>query len=107
MAAARSSPAANGCFDAVTPILQWKLTLDNDSSNGGPTANVDLPASRPFIVGCGGTTKATKADHVGITFNPSGNGAGRGFSTIFPPQPWHAGAPHGPPNDARRRGQRR
>ena len=28
--------------------------------------------------------------------NPSGNGTGGGYSTLFPPQPWQAGAPQGP-----------
>ena len=29
---------------------------DNDSSDGGPTpANVDFPASSPYVLGCGGT----------------------------------------------------
>ena len=31
---------------------------DNDSSDGGPDpANVDLPSSSPFVIGCGGTLK--------------------------------------------------
>ena len=72
---------------------------DNDSSDGGPTpANVDLPSSSPFVIGCGGTTKTADAE---VVWNndpgkPDGNGTGGGFSTIFPMQSWQAGAPHGP-----------
>jgi subtilase family serine protease len=72
---------------------------DNDSSDGGPTpANVDLPSSSPFVIGCGGTTKTADAE---VVWNndpgkPDGNGTGGGFSTIFPMPSWQAGAPNGP-----------
>jgi carboxypeptidase C (cathepsin A) len=73
---------------------------DNDSSDGGPTpANVDLPSSSPFVVGCGGTTKTPQAETVwnNSPGNPDGNGTGGGFSTLFTPMPpWQANAPHGP-----------
>lgn len=72
---------------------------DNDSSDGGPTpANVDAPASCPHVIGCGGTMKTATTETVwnddpGQT---SGEGTGGGFSTIFPVQPFQAGAPQGP-----------
>ena len=72
---------------------------DNDSSDGGPApANVDLPFSSPFVIGCGGTTKTKQAEIVwnNDPGNPNGNGTGGGYSTIFPPQSWQAGAPQGP-----------
>ena len=72
---------------------------DNDSSDGGPTpANVDLPSSSPFVIGCGGTTKTADAETVwnNDPGNPDGNGTGGGFSTIFPMPSWQAGAPNGP-----------
>jgi carboxypeptidase C (cathepsin A) len=72
---------------------------DNDSSDGGPTpANVDLPSSSPFVIGCGGTTKTADSETVwnNDPGKPDGNGTGGGFSTIFPIQPWQAGAPNGP-----------
>ncbi len=75
---------------------------DNDSSDGGPTpANVDLPSSSPFIVGCGGTSKPRGGGEETVwnndPGNPSGSGTGGGFSTLFTPMPpWQAGAPHGP-----------
>jgi subtilase family serine protease len=75
---------------------------DNDSSDGGPTpANVDLPSSSPFIVGCGGTSKPRSGGEETVwnndPGNPSGSGTGGGFSTLFVPMPaWQAGAPHGP-----------
>jgi hypothetical protein len=73
---------------------------DNDSSDGGPDpANVDLPSSSPFVVGCGGTTKTPQAETVwnNDPGDPNGNGTGGGFSTLFTPiPPWQANAPHGP-----------
>ncbi len=72
---------------------------DNDSSDGGPTpANVDLPSSCPYAVACGGTSKTAAAETVwnNDPGSPSGNGTGGGYSTLFPLQPWQAGAPQGP-----------
>lgn len=73
---------------------------DNDSSDGGPNpANVDLPASAPHVIGCGGTRKTPTAETVwnNDPGNPSGQGTGGGFSTLFKPlPPWQAGAPNGP-----------
>jgi carboxypeptidase C (cathepsin A) len=73
---------------------------DNDSSDGGASpANVDLPASSPNIVACGGTRKMrTGAETVWNSSpgNPDGHGTGGGFSRIFTPMPlWQSNAPHG------------
>lgn len=71
---------------------------DNDSSDGGPNpANVDLPASCPHVVACGGTSKTASTETVwnNTPGNPSGEGTGGGFSTLFPPQPWQLRAPSG------------
>ena len=60
---------------------------DNDSSDGGSTpANVDLPASAPHVIGCGGTYKTSSEETV-WNDNPGqtdGEGTGGGYSTIFP-----------------------
>ena len=53
------------------------------------------------MVGCGGTSKPRGGGEETVwnndPGNPSGNGTGGGFSTIFTPMPpWQAGAPHGP-----------
>jgi subtilase family serine protease len=73
---------------------------DNDSSDGGPDpANVDLPSSSPFVIGCGGTRKTKDSETVwnNSPGNSSGSGTGGGFSRIFQPMPpWQANAPHGP-----------
>jgi hypothetical protein len=76
---------------------------DNDSSDGGPApANVDLPASAPHIIGCGGTMKPRGEDEVETVWNnspgsPDGHGTGGGFSRFFPKIPqWQIGDPHGP-----------
>lgn len=73
---------------------------DNDSSDGGKgAANVDLPASAPHVIGCGGTKLLQVGPETVWNENPGhtdGEGTGGGFSTLFLPQPWQAGAPHGP-----------
>ena len=81
-------------------MIVFAASGDNDSSDGGPNpANVDLPASAPHVIGCGGTRKTSTAETVWNN-NPghtSGEGTGGGFSTLFTPlPPWQAGAPNGP-----------
>ena len=70
---------------------------DNDSSDGGPTpANVDFPASSPYVVGCGGTSRAKfpKPDQPVETVwnnNPGhtdGQGTGGGVSKLTPMPDW-------------------
>jgi carboxypeptidase C (cathepsin A) len=80
-------------------MIVFAASGDNNSADGGDTpANVDLPSSCPFVIGCGGTTKTAQTEVVwnNDPGNPNGNGTGGGFSTLFPPQSWQAGAPHGP-----------
>jgi kumamolisin len=82
-------------------MIVFAASGDNDSSDGGPTpANVDLPASAPHVVGCGGTKKPQSGNEVVWNNNPgktNGEGTGGGFSTLFVPMPlWQANAPHGP-----------
>jgi kumamolisin len=89
---------------AVTAATQAGMAVfaasgDNDSSDGGPNpANVDAPASCPHVVGCGGTSKTDTTETVwnNDPGQTSGEGTGGGFSTVFPVQPWQAGAPNGP-----------
>lgn len=74
---------------------------DNDSSDGArtPPANVDMPASAPHVIGCGGTSKPQLGVESVWNNNPGstdGEGTGGGFSTLFPAQPWMTGAPAGP-----------
>ncbi len=73
---------------------------DNDSSDGGPTpANVDFPASSPYVIACGGTTRF-KAPGPGepseIVWNNNpghadGKGTGGGFSEFFAIPDWQLG----------------
>ncbi len=81
-------------------MVVFAASGDNDSSDGGPNpANVDLPASAPHVIGCGGTKKTRTTETVwnNDPGNPSGQGTGGGFSTLFTPMPaFQAGAPHGP-----------
>ena len=85
---------------AKAGMIVFAASGDNNSADGGPVpANVDLPASNPFVVGCGGTSKTRETE---VVWNDSpgrsdGHGTGGGFSTLFIPMPlWQAGAPHGP-----------
>ena len=81
-------------------MVVFAASGDNDSSDGGPNpANVDLPSSAPHVIGCGGTRKTPTSETVwnNDPGNPSGNGTGGGYSTLFTPMPgWQAGAPNGP-----------
>jgi kumamolisin len=81
-------------------MVVFAASGDNDSSDGGPgRANVDLPASAPHVIGCGGTKKPHTGDETVWNNNPgktTGEGTGGGYSTLFPMPSWQAGAPHGP-----------
>jgi kumamolisin len=82
-------------------MVVFAASGDNDSSDGGPTpANVDLPASGPWVVGCGGTSLPLSGgpETVWGSTNPDGSGTGGGYSTLFSTEPWQLGippAPHG------------
>jgi kumamolisin len=80
-------------------MIVFAASGDNDSSDGGSTpANVDVPASCPHVIGCGGTSK-TRTSEVVWNDNPeatNGEGTGGGYSTVFPPQSWQIGAPAPP-----------
>lgn len=91
--------AEQSCIDGMTTFA---ASGDNDSSDGGSgAANVDLPASAPHVVGCGGTKLPRGGEEVVWgTSNPDGSGTGGGYSTLFPVQAWQVGAP--PPKPAGR-----
>jgi kumamolisin len=100
-------PAAGDALEQATfaattaGMVVFAASGDNDSSDGGQTpANVDLPASAPHVIGCGGTKKLKTGKETVWNDNPGktdGEGTGGGFSTLFIPMPlWQANAPHGP-----------
>lgn len=82
-------------------MVTFAASGDNDASDGGGTpANVDCPSSCPHIIGCGGTTKTSNSE---IVWNndpnpndPTGEGSGGGFSTVFPVQSFQVGTPNPP-----------
>jgi len=95
----------NAAAAAATKVgmIVFAASGDNDSSDGGSDpANVDLPSSSLFVVGCGGTMKPHEPKEAETVWNddpgnPRGEGTGGGFSELFRPMPaWQAGAPHGP-----------
>ncbi len=74
---------------------------DNDSGDDGTTpANVDVPASCPHVVGCGGTFKTLAEETVwnNTPGQPNGDGTGGGYSALFPAQSFQIGAPPAPAN---------
>jgi kumamolisin len=82
-------------------MIVFAASGDNDSSDGGTTpANVDLPASAPNVVGCGGTSKETSAtSNLEVVWNNNpndadGSGTGGGYSTMFNMPTWQIGAPN-------------
>jgi len=91
-------------------MVVFAASGDNDSSDGGPNpANVDLPSSAPHVIGCGGTSKTAASETVwnNDPGNPSGEGTGGGFSTLFNKftdqngtqstmPSWQIAAPNGP-----------
>jgi len=81
---------------------------DNDSADGGTTpANVDVPASCPHVVSCGGTFKTAQEETVwnNTPGQPNGQGTGGGYSTIFPAQPFQTGAPPPPASSTAGKGR--
>src|SRR5262249_28144512 len=79
-------------FAATTAgMVVFAASGDNDSSDGGPTpANVDVPASCPHVIGCGGTTKTRSSEVVwnDAPGSATGDGTGGGYSTIFLMPSW-------------------
>ncbi|HTT75666.1 MAG TPA: S53 family peptidase [Candidatus Binataceae bacterium] len=99
--AAAGQDMEQAATDATTAgMVVFAASGDNDSSDGGPNAaNVDLPSSCPHVIGCGGTSKTATTETVwnNNPGNPSGEGTGGGYSTLFTPMPtWQAGAGPGP-----------
>jgi kumamolisin len=97
-AALEMEEAANAATDAG--MVVFAASGDNDSSDGGDNpANVDVPAACPHVIACGGTRKTPTSETVwnNNPGNPTGNGSGGGFSTVFKPlPPWQISAPNGP-----------
>lgn len=92
---------STAAYNAVEAgMVVFAAAGDNDSSDGGRTpANVDLPASAPFVIGCGGTTKTVGAQEIVWNNNPgnaNGEGTGGGYSTLFLQPPWQRGTPAAP-----------
>lgn len=84
---------------AAAGMIVFAASGDNDSGDGGSSpANVDVPASCPHVIGCGGTYK-TSTEEIVWNDNPgqsNGEGTGGGYSTIFPKQSWQLNAPPPP-----------
>ncbi len=86
-------------------MIVFAASGDNDADDSTNHTAVDAPASCPHVVGCGGTSKAGAPAAGGLETvwnndtnpsDPSGEGTGGGYSTVFPAQTWQAGAPKAP-----------
>jgi subtilase family serine protease len=80
-------------------MVVFAASGDNDAADGGVgVANVDVPASCPHVVACGGTKKTASSETVwnDTPGNAHGDGTGGGYSRYFPMQSFQSGAPHGP-----------
>lgn len=69
---------------------------DSSSSDGYRGNNVDLPASCPHIVACGGTSKTTSSETVWGDGYQYDSGTGGGYSSIFGVQSFQLNAPKAP-----------
>lgn len=69
---------------------------DNSSSDDDTGTNVDLPASCPHVIGCGGTSKTTATETAWGDGVATDSGTGGGFSAIFPLQSFQVAAPTAP-----------
>jgi kumamolisin len=93
MEAAALSATASG-------MAVFAASGDNDADDSTNHTAVDAPASCPHVVGCGGTSKP-KSGAESVWNNdpdptdPSGEGTGGGYSTVFSTQTWQVGAPAG------------
>jgi kumamolisin len=81
-------------------MIIFAASGDNDAGDGGVGENVDLPASAPHVIGCGGTMRphnssVSNPEKVWNTnpHNVDGEGSGGGYSTIFQMPSWMSGAP--------------
>jgi kumamolisin len=98
LAAAQGMEAAAAAATAAGMVV-FGASGDNDSGDGGDSpANVDVPASCPHVVGCGGTNKTDTRETVwnNDPGQTDGSGTGGGYSTIFPVQAFQIGAPPPP-----------
>lgn len=81
---------------------------DNCSGDGTKSnAIVDVPASCPHVIGCGGTFKTLNDETVwdDTPGQYNGRGTGGGYSALFPPQSFQLGAPAPPSSSAGGKGR--
>lgn len=77
-------------------LVIFAASGDNSSSDGDTGTNVDMPASCPHIIGCGGTSKTTSSETVWGDGVSTDWGTGGGYSAIFPVQSFQINAPAPP-----------
>src|SRR5581483_6865717 len=92
--ARQAMDAAFGAARAAGCVV-FAASGDNGSGDGEAGDHVDYPASSPWVVGCGGTTKTGSSEVVWS--DGRGSGTGGGYSTAYRPMPaWQVGAASGP-----------
>lgn len=60
---------------------------DNDSTDGSRKSVTDYPASSPYVVGCGGTSRPPSGPET-VWNNGNGEGTGGGFSKVYARPAW-------------------
>ena len=95
--AAKGMESRGGCGDRPGWSCSRRPATTTRATVGQPR-NVDLPASAPHVIGCGGTFKPRSGDETVWNNKPgqsNGEGTGGGYSTLFPMPPWQAARPGG------------
>ncbi|NRA12472.1 MAG: hypothetical protein HRT57_11015, partial [Crocinitomicaceae bacterium] len=73
------------CYQAsLKGITVVAASGDHGAYNGKSFPNVMLPASNPFVLGCGGTTLYISKDYEQVWNSGTGLGSGGGYSAIYP-----------------------
>jgi kumamolisin len=61
---------------------------DNDANDGTNAPDTDYPASSPYVIGCGGTSRVPAGGSETVWNNGNGEGTGGGFSKVYGEPSW-------------------
>lgn len=71
----------------ASPFPWTAASGDNGSNDGTNSPTTDAPASSPYLVGCGGTSRPPTGPET-VWNNGDGEGTGGGFSKLYPQPTW-------------------
>ncbi len=85
-------PASDmAALDASAQACPFPITAasgDNGSNDGTNSPDTDLPASSPYITGCGGTSRVPNGGAEVVWNTGNFEGTGGGFSKVYPRPTW-------------------